>query len=302
MTLDLLKALEKGAPLNLIEHDGNFTAIETEVNAKVATTDPRLNDARTPAAHSHVVGDVTGLQGVLDSKATTETVSALSTTVAGKAATTDPRFTDRRGIATGDYTGFTVAAGGAATLAPAGVVAAITAATAPQASAIVTALNTPIVAAVENMVVAEATAPLSAITLPTYSLVAINNAGVWSVSALQLGSAATANIEVAGAPPVATISAGAVTWDFTGTLEVVTNVGANVTAITVANLALYARGVVELNFSGAFTVTFPSTWKVPSGFNPTYTGASGQTVYLTVYRRASTVYHVTIGDRLTVVA
>lgn len=37
-----------------------------ELAGKVATTDPRLSDARTPLAHGHVVADTTGLQAALD--------------------------------------------------------------------------------------------------------------------------------------------------------------------------------------------------------------------------------------------
>ena len=35
---------------------------------KVATTDPRLSDARTPTAHSHAISEVTGLSSALDGK------------------------------------------------------------------------------------------------------------------------------------------------------------------------------------------------------------------------------------------
>lgn len=66
----------------------------------------------------------------------------------GKVDTTDPALTDRRGIATGDYTAFTVASGGEATLTPAGVLAAITAASPTQAEDIVTALEDPILAVI----------------------------------------------------------------------------------------------------------------------------------------------------------
>lgn len=54
------------------------SAITTYVNPErapwalgnfVLTTDPRLADARAPLAHSHVIGDVTGLQVALDAKA-----------------------------------------------------------------------------------------------------------------------------------------------------------------------------------------------------------------------------------------
>lgn len=51
--------------------DGAMTqkATTDALASKVADTDPRLTNARTPTAHTHPIGDVTGLQGALDSKA-----------------------------------------------------------------------------------------------------------------------------------------------------------------------------------------------------------------------------------------
>jgi hypothetical protein len=46
MALDLLKRAEKGSALSATEHDNNLTAIETEVNAKVDTTDASVTNAR----------------------------------------------------------------------------------------------------------------------------------------------------------------------------------------------------------------------------------------------------------------
>lgn len=46
MTLNLLKRAEKGAALNATEHDDNFTAIETAVNAKLDASDASVTNAR----------------------------------------------------------------------------------------------------------------------------------------------------------------------------------------------------------------------------------------------------------------
>lgn len=56
------------------DHDGIYQpagdyAAGTHTHAEyVETTDPRLTDARTPTAHDHAIGDVTGLQAELDGK------------------------------------------------------------------------------------------------------------------------------------------------------------------------------------------------------------------------------------------
>lgn len=46
MTLNLLKRAEKGSALSATEHDNNFTAIETEVNAKLDSSDASVTNAR----------------------------------------------------------------------------------------------------------------------------------------------------------------------------------------------------------------------------------------------------------------
>jgi len=157
MTLALLKVLANGAPLSAIQHDGNFSAIENEVNAKVSTTDPRLSDARAPLTHSQAISTITGLQAELDAKALGATVSALTTTVGSKVDTGDSRMTNRRGVATGDYGGIIADAGGVVALTPAGTVAAITGTTVPQAAAIVAALQTPILEVVTGAPFPDAT-------------------------------------------------------------------------------------------------------------------------------------------------
>lgn len=74
-------------------------AARTAVDA-VATTDPRLSDARTPTAHAHAVADVTGLQGLLDGKAATgHTHTAATTGAAGFMSAADKTKLD--GVATG---------------------------------------------------------------------------------------------------------------------------------------------------------------------------------------------------------
>lgn len=50
-------------------------AARTAIGA-VASTDPRLTDARTPTAHTHAVSDVTGLQAALDAKLNQSQVDA----------------------------------------------------------------------------------------------------------------------------------------------------------------------------------------------------------------------------------
>ena len=56
------------------DHDGTYQpvgdyAAGTHTHTEyVETTDPRLSDARTPTAHDHTIGDVTGLQSALDGK------------------------------------------------------------------------------------------------------------------------------------------------------------------------------------------------------------------------------------------
>lgn len=45
---------------------GDGTVAPTVQAGAVATDDPRLSDARTPLAHSHVIADVTGLQAALN--------------------------------------------------------------------------------------------------------------------------------------------------------------------------------------------------------------------------------------------
>ena len=63
------------------EHDmGEVTGLAAALSAKVATTDPRLSDARTPTAHDHDMDDVTGLAAALSAKV----------------GTTDPRLSDAR--------------------------------------------------------------------------------------------------------------------------------------------------------------------------------------------------------------
>ena len=54
--------------------------IGSTATTAVAGNDPRLTDARTPTAHTHVIGDVTGLQTALDGKVAT---SALTNRVYG---------------------------------------------------------------------------------------------------------------------------------------------------------------------------------------------------------------------------
>lgn len=72
------------AALGYTPADAATTATDAELAAglagKVGTADPRLSDARTPLAHTHVIADTTGLQAALD----------------GKASTTDPRLSDAR--------------------------------------------------------------------------------------------------------------------------------------------------------------------------------------------------------------
>lgn len=300
MTLSLLKRLAKGSPLSAVELDAILSAIENEVNAKVGTTDTRLSDSRTPLPHTHIISAVTDLQATLDAKAEAEDLDALETVVGGKVDDDDARLTDRRAPAEGDYTGFTVAAGGAATLTPAGVLAAITAADAAQAEDIIEALDTPIQAVLTASGASIGAGIIAATEATTGQGFVVDSGG--ALEAVTFGTGAFVDALPTGAPTECAISSGAVAWNFTGRIEVYTDVGENITTPSVVGLALYARGVIELNFSGAYTVTFPSTWKVPDDFNPSYTGAAGETVYLTIYRRSSSVYHITIGSNLTAVA
>lgn len=48
---------------------GEFSTPITSEEAWVSVSDPRLTDARTPTAHQHPLGDVTGLGAALDAKA-----------------------------------------------------------------------------------------------------------------------------------------------------------------------------------------------------------------------------------------
>lgn len=90
MTLDLTKRSETGsANLTVVEHDANLTAIESEVNNKIAEGDPRLTDARTPLAHTHVIANVTGLQTALDGKATTSQLATVDAKADAKVNATD---------------------------------------------------------------------------------------------------------------------------------------------------------------------------------------------------------------------
>ena len=59
---------------------GDVGGLQGALDAKVGDTDPRLTDARTPTAHTHIIGDTTGLQDALDAKVGTE----------------DPRLSDAR--------------------------------------------------------------------------------------------------------------------------------------------------------------------------------------------------------------
>lgn len=47
-----------------------ITGLDTTLGSKVDDTDPRLTNARTPTAHSHIIGDVTSLQTSLNAKVT----------------------------------------------------------------------------------------------------------------------------------------------------------------------------------------------------------------------------------------
>jgi hypothetical protein len=49
----------------------DVVGLDTALAGKVATTDPRLSDARTPLTHGHTIGDTTGLQTALDGKSAT---------------------------------------------------------------------------------------------------------------------------------------------------------------------------------------------------------------------------------------
>lgn len=53
---------------NLALAQSQVSGLVSDLAGKCATTDPRLSDARAPTAHTHAVGDVTGLQGELDAQ------------------------------------------------------------------------------------------------------------------------------------------------------------------------------------------------------------------------------------------
>lgn len=63
-TLDTLNELAAA-----LGNDPNFaTTVSTQIGERVKNTDPRLSDARTPTAHTHTTGDVTGLADALAGK------------------------------------------------------------------------------------------------------------------------------------------------------------------------------------------------------------------------------------------
>lgn len=52
--------------------------LRTDVNSKVGTTDPRLSDARTPTAHTHAWGEVTGKPSTFPAEAHTHSWASLT--------------------------------------------------------------------------------------------------------------------------------------------------------------------------------------------------------------------------------
>ena len=73
------------ADLNRVEQA--VDAVDEQMGSKVDTTDPRLSDARPPAAHAHEITDVDGLQAVIDrltvgtgGRDVSQSISALSFT------------------------------------------------------------------------------------------------------------------------------------------------------------------------------------------------------------------------------
>jgi len=116
--LDLFKRSESGTPLTQAQFDSNYTEIEARMNERVETTDPRLSNARTPTAHTHLLVDIPEAITQLGLKATTTALSSLDARVVniesgggGAVLSNDARLTNARAIADGNYTLFTVASG-----------------------------------------------------------------------------------------------------------------------------------------------------------------------------------------------
>lgn len=107
------------------------------------------------------------------------------------------------------------------------------------------------------------------------------------------------------APGSASSSAGAITLTYSATVDKITTTTTQNIALTdasVAGLSVGEFGAWIVTFDAARQITFPSTWRVPSGSNPTFTGTSGAISWITFYRASSTVCHVQIGESLTAVA
>jgi hypothetical protein len=140
-----------------------------------------------------------------------------------------------------------------------------------------------------------------------YATALIAAAGLGAGDILRVNSGATAfePLEVEATSPVptaATSTAGAITLDFDLADTITTTTTEAITAITVSNLELYERGAWRVTNTTARNITFPSTWRVPTSANPTFTGTADATVWFTIWRSGTTTYDVTIGDELTVVS
>ena len=75
---------------------GAVTLSQADVSGTVASNDARLSDARPPTIHTHIIGDVTGLQAALDSKGTSNLALGTTGTTA-KAGNWVPAWTEVTG-------------------------------------------------------------------------------------------------------------------------------------------------------------------------------------------------------------
>lgn len=140
-----------------------------------------------------------------------------------------------------------------------------------------------------------------------YAPALIAAAGLSAGDMLRVNSGGTAfeAIEVepiSPTPSTASSTAGAITLDFDLSDTITTTTTEAITSITVSNLDLYERGAWRVTNTTAYNITFPSTWRVPSTANPTYTGVADATVWMTIWRSGASTYDVTIGAELSVVA
>lgn len=273
--MTLVYRLTKGSALTAAENDGNINHILALIAEKVSEGDSRLTNSRTPTAHEHAISDITDLATQLGLKASTAALTALSDTIEGLVADSDSRLTDARAIADGDYSGFEVT-GGDAVLAAAAVAAAI-AAGAPEDL-------TSIANAIASAVVTNIITPMTA-------------GGYVKVNAGK--TALEADVPVADeSEPGTTATSGSITLDFSTPRWECEGTTGNITFNNPTNLPDFGTGEFIVEFGGAHTIAWPSGWAVPGGAD--YVGTDEEIVHFILWRKSSTVVHVSIGAGLTV--